>query len=360
MLPYSVGVSYYPREKMGGLIMVGRNREKEHGNWRVKNGPGFLYFLAAGALAITILIWRLEFPWRPVALGLFIILVLLMLVFGQVNTCEFDVDRRIVFIRQQRVWKRTDLELPFDKIETVALFSSSSGEGSRKHSVSLVLKSGEVVRLTAHPGSGFLPKKKLAQKISETLNQFRSQPIKPALDGIVRIEREGSTNGSPWSICMITANDATPITQWISKEINYEQGFLLLIPAKSISLSAAGALSKSARFFYKKYLQNLMISESEIPDFKGAILLRNDEHLLGNEFTCISNDPAAAVKWITQSFSDNVIGWMEHSPLSSRKGDKGPHILITPEKAILSLRKRYHLEEQIQHIAEFGVSLIEE
>ena len=339
--------------------MAGRSREQNSGNWGVKNGPGFLFLVAAGALLITVLVWRSELPWRGASLGFFILLIVFLLFVGQRNSCLFDVDRRIVYIRQQRVWKRNDREIPFNEIYNVAVLSFSSGEGNRNHSVNLVLKSGEMVKLTAHSSSGKLPKKKFAQKISDTLNQFRSQPITPALDGFVRVVKEGNTNGNPWSINMITANDSTPITQWISKEIKYKEGFLLLIPAKNISLSAAGDLSKTTRFFYKKYLLNLMISESRIPNFEGAVMLRNDEHLLGNDFTCISNDPAAAAKWITQSLVDKISSWMENSPLSGKKGEKAPHILVNTEKATLCFRKLYYQDDQIQHIADFGVSLIE-
>jgi len=339
--------------------MAGWSREQNSGTWEVKNGPGLLILIAAGALLITVLVWRAESPWRGAVLGFFLLLILFLLFVGQRNSCLFDVDRRIVYIRQQRVWKRNDREIPFDEIYNVAVLTKSSGDGNRNHSTNLVLKSGEMVRLTAHPSSGKNPKKKFAQKISDTLNQFRNQPITPALDGRIRVVREGNTNGSPWSINMITVNDSTPITQWISKVNNYEEGFLLLVPAKSISLSAAGELSKTTQFFYKKYLQNLMISESQIPNLEGAVMLRYDEHLLGKEFTCISNDPAAAAKWITQSLVDKITHWMETSTLSSKKGEKEPHILVTTEKAILCFRKLYHHDEQIQHIADFGVSLIE-
>ena len=339
--------------------MVSRLRDKNSQSWEVKNGPGFLFLVAAGALLITVLVWRSGSPWRGAVLGFFLLLIVFLLFVGQRNSCLFDVDRRIVYSRQQRVWKRNDREIPFDEIENVAVLSSSSGDGNRKYSVNLVLKSGEMVRLTAHPGSGKLPKKKLAQKISDTLNQFRNQPITPALDGFVRVVREGFANGSPWFINMITANDSTPITQWISEEIKYKEGFLLLIPAKSNSLSAAGDLSKTTRFFYKKYLLNLMIPESQIPNLEGAAMLRNDEHLLGNEFTCISNDPAAAVSWITQSLVDKIYRWMENSPLSGKRGENEPHILVTTEKATLCFRKLYHQNDQIQSIADFGVSLIE-
>ncbi len=339
--------------------MAGWSREQNSGNWGVKNGPGFLFLAAAVSLVITVLIWRSGLPWRVAALVFCILLLVFLLFVGQQNSCLFDTERRIVYIRQQRIWKRSDREVPFEEIESVAVMTFSSGSGNQNHSVSLVLKSGEMVRLTAHPSSGKLSKEKFAQKISDTLNQFRSQPITPALDGLVRVAREGNTNGIPWSMTMITANDSTPITQWISKENKYKEGFLLLIPAKSNSLSAAGELSKTSRFFYKKYLLNMMIAESQIPNFEGAVMLRSDEHLLGNEFTCISNNSAAAVRWITQSLVDKINMWVGDSPLSGKKGETEPHILVTKENAILSFRKRYHQKDEIQHIADFGVSLIE-
>ena len=174
------------------------------------------------------------------------------------------------------------------------------------------------------------------------------------------VVREGNTKGTPWSINLITANDSTPITQWISKEAHFKDGFLLLIPAKNISLTAAGELSKSVRFFYKQYLRNLMIEDTQITGFEDALMLKKGDHLLGNRFTCISNDPASAATWISRSMADKINSWIDNSPLNGGNAEKEPHILVTSEKTILSFRKLYHQDEQIQHIADFGVSLIED
>lgn len=342
-----------------GLIMAGWNNEKNSGNWGVKNGPGFLLLFAVAALVATILIWRSGLPWRVSALVFCILLIVFLLFIGQMNSITFDTDRRMIFIRQQRIWQRSDREIPFDRIENVAVLTFSSGSGNRNHCVNLVLKSGEIVRITAHPGSGKLPKKKLAQRISDTLNQFRSQPITPALDGIVQVVREGNTNGIPWSINMITVNDSTPITQWICQALKFNEGFLLCVPAKNTNLSAAGELSKSSRFFYEKYLQNLMLAESQIPNLEGAVLLRPDEHLLGNDFACISNDPSSSISLITESLADKIKSWIEEAPLTGKKGETQPHILFTKENAILCFRKLYYQDDEIEHIAEFGVSLRE-
>ncbi len=340
--------------------MAGRLINKKSGSWGVKNGPGFLLFIAGAALLITILIWRSDLPWKVAALVLFILLMIFLLFFGQQINAIFDVDRRNIHISRRRIWKKAERTIPFDDVHTVAVVSSSRGTTTRTFKVILVLNSGEQVQVTAHASSGKLAKKKLAQKISDTLNQFRSQPITPALEGFIRVVREGNTNGTPWSVNLITANDSTPITQWISKKAYFKDGFLLLIPAESISLSAAGELSKSTRFFYKRYLRNLMIEDTQIAGFEDAVMLQKGDHLLGNRFTCISNDPAFAATWISRSMADKISSWIDNSPLSGGKAEKEPHILVTSEKTILSFRKLYHQDEQIQYIADFGVSLIED
>ena len=85
--------------------MAGKLIDKKSGSWGVKNGLGFLFLVVVVALLITILIWCSDLPWKGVVLVLFTLLVVFLLFVGQQISCLFDVDRRLIYLRQQKIWK---------------------------------------------------------------------------------------------------------------------------------------------------------------------------------------------------------------------------------------------------------------
>lgn len=330
------------------------------GSWRFTNGPGFLYLVAGGMLFVTFLSRRAGQSWRWLAMFFFVLVMAFLLYVGQYISAVFDVDRRQIKISLRRIWKNEERVLSFDEIDTVAVVSSSSGTTNRTHKVILVLKAGERIQITAHPSSGKRYKQKLAQQISDTLNPYRSQPISPALDGIVKVIRNGDSKGVSWNISLLSANDRVPTTHWLCRAASFRNGFLLLLPSASIGNLGTGKLSKTTRSFYRRYLETLMIDDKNIPGFEDAIPLQKDEHLLGSRFTCLTNDPDAAKAWLTKTLADTMIHWTVNSPLQAKKGEVEPHLLVTPDGIQIVFRKLYYKDEEIQQIADFGISLIEE
>ena len=340
--------------------MLGRREENKTGSWKHRNGNGLFYLITAAMLLITIVVWRSGQSWRGAVLGLFLLLAAFLLFVGQQNSAVFDVDRRHIYLSQRRIWKKAERVIPFDDVHTVAVVSSSLGTTSRTHKVTLVLKSGEPVQVTAHPSSGKRPKLKLAQQISDTLNQYRSQPISPALEGIVKVVRKGENQAVSWRVDLLSANDMVPVTRWFCQAASFKSGFLLLFPTSSIGNPGPGKLSKTTRFFYRQYLRTLMVDDKTIPGFQDAAPLQNNDHPLGSQFTCISNDPQAARSWLTKSRSDNLIHWLDNPPIKAKKGELAPHLLVTPDGIQIMFRKLYYQDQDIQKITDFGISLIAE
>ncbi len=333
------------------------SNNKINQNWGFRKGPGLLVYLTAGMFVITILVWRSVASWRGAAAGIFILSLIVLIFFGQLVSCRFDVDRRIIHLRWRKIWKTSERVVPFDKVENVAVTSSGTGTTSRVYSVSLVLTSGERLRLSAHPSSGKLAKEKLAQRIADTLNQYQQMQISPILNGVVEVVREGETCGLPWRVKLITANDMVPVTQWFSSGAKFEGGFVLLIPAVGSPASGTGKLPKTIRFFYQQYLRTLMIDEAQIPGFPDAIQLKKEDFALGDQYTCISNEPAAASEWFTESFAHKLNRWTSYP---EGKSKEHLHLLVTAEGVRLIFRKLYYQDDVIQKIADFGAALIEE
>jgi hypothetical protein len=151
-----------------------------------------------------------------------------------------------------------------------------------------------------------------------------------------------------------------PVTHWLCQAASFKSGFLLLFLSASIGNLGTGKLSKTTRFFYRQYLKTLMVDDKTIPGFEDAAPLQKNDHLLGNRFTCISNDPEVAKIWITKSLSDKMIHWLVNSPLKAKKGEMEPHLLVTPDGIQIIFRKLYYQDHEIQQITDFGISLIED
>jgi hypothetical protein len=149
-----------------------------------------------------------------------------------------------------------------------------------------------------------------------------------------------------------------PVTHWLCPAASFKSGFLLLFPSASIGNLGTGKLSKTTRFFFRNYLKTLMVDDKTIPGFEDAVPLQKNDHLLGNQFTCISNDPEAAKIWLTKSLADKILDWQVNSPLKARKGEKEPHFLVTQDGIQIIFRKLYYQDHEIQQITDFGISLI--
>ena len=337
--------------------MQGKSNTQKNSSWGFRKGPGILIWLSAGLVVITIVFWRSEGNWKWISGGLSFLVVILLAYFGEQVRCFLDVDRRVVFLRRIRIWKKSERVIPFEKIVNTAVESSSSGTRTRTHKVILALTSGERISLNAHPSSTKWTKDKLAHKIADTLNQSRDEPMIPALNGVVRVERQGETRGISWKINSITANNSAQITQWFSSAVQFDGGFLLLFPAIGSSNSGAVKLTKTSRFFYKQYLRTLMIEETQIPGFDDAVLLKKEDYSLGKKYSCISNKPANAVNWFTDSIIEKIKQWI---PPQGKDSHQDLHLLATSEGVRLLFKKLYYQDTEIQQIADFGVSLIED
>ncbi len=208
--------------------------------------PRFIALTIAGILAVSG--WALAHEQLNV-FWLAIILTALgtLLFFGEYVSLTLDQERSMIIFTRRRVWRVTQREIPFDEVYTVAVDENNStgseGTGSAFRAL-IVLKSGERIPVTNHAVSGRRGAQKLVQRISDHINQSRITPIDPALDGVVRVTKDGETAGVSWKAELISANDHTAVTRWFTIEDRLPDGFLMLIPtirgAKPTAVPASG------------------------------------------------------------------------------------------------------------------------
>lgn len=100
-----------------------------------------------------------------------------------------------------------------------------------------------------------------------------------------------------------------------------------------------------------------MIEESQTPGFDEAVLLKKKDFSLGNDYSCISNKPDIAGNWFSDSIVEKIKQW---TPPQGKKTHRELHLLVTSEGVRLLFKKLYFQDTEIEQIADFGVSLIED
>jgi hypothetical protein len=324
--------------------------------------PWLFALFAAGLLFV--LSWavvneQLTPLWLAVIAGVLGVL----LFFGEYVTLTFDHDRHVATLTQRRVWRVRRREIRFDEVHTVAVDESRSTDGSgASYRALMVLKSGEQVPLTSQWITGRRGAERLVKQIAEHFSQSRFTPIEPALDGRVRVAKEGETAGVPWQVEMFTANDNTPVTRWFSIGDRLPDGFLLLIPAasgaKPAAMPASGLMASAARFMYRQYLKMLYLQPEDLPGLDQAVTLPNIEARLAAHYTALTSNVTRAAEWLNQPVGTLLLDWQQRNPLKTNAGAGMPYVVITPRGLWVIFFRNCYQDADLAQIAQLGAGLV--
>jgi hypothetical protein len=328
--------------------------------WTIRMVPWFAILISAFfyVALFGVLIFNAEARCGA-SLLLIIFLLAGFFAFERVN-CTLDLDRRLVTLERVQLWRKTKREFPFDEVHTVSVQTSSDSE-SATYNVVFVLNSGDVVPLTKYTSSGKGSKEKLARAIIAYMNQARSSAVKSSMDGEIRIEQAGETNGIPWQVAFVAGNDSLPQTRWHTTRSQLTSGFVILMPALGAKTGAmpSGIFGAAVRMIYGQYLRMLDVSESDLPGFDQAQILPGDQVGLDKRFTILTNDPATATSWLTGERIRHLTTWTQSNPLKASNAATDPHLVITKQGLRMTFRGRYNQPDQIAAIARLGTDLAE-
>jgi len=325
--------------------------------WTIRMIPwlAVLIFAALFAAVIGVMIFNEEA--RCGASALLIVFLVGIFAFETV-TCTLDLDRRMVTLERTQVWRKTKKEFSFAEVHTVSVQSSSDSE-SITYNVAFVLNSGEVVPLTKYSSSGKGSKDKLARNIISYMNQARVTAVNAALDGEIRIEQEGETDGIPWKIAFVAGNDSLPQTRWRTSLPQLTNGFILIMPGMGAKTGTmpGGVFGAAVRMIYGQYLRMLDVSEADLPGFANAQILPGDQVGLDKSFTILTHDPYTAKTWLTGERVRQLVAWTETNPLKASSAAANPHLIVTGQGLRMTFRSKYNQAEQIAAIASLGTDL---
>ena len=289
-----------------------------------------------------------------------LVVIAVVLGLGEYVTCQLDQDRRLITIQRASILHRTQQELSFDDVHTVSVqkVSSTGGDGPTYRLV-FVLKSGDSIPLTSYTSSGKNGKEKLANKIIDYMNQAGGSPVMEALDGVVRIEKEGVTDGIRWQIDFVMNNDQIALTRWHTTDANFLGGFLLIVPTVGAKNGAMpdGLFGTAMRYFYGQYLRLLDLREQDLPGFDKAEVLPGNQFGLEKYFSILTSNSVIAKNWLDSGRARQLAAWCQANPLKAGSAASNPHIIVTVRDLRLVYRGRFNQEHQISEIARLGAAL---
>jgi hypothetical protein len=326
--------------------------------WTIRFIP-WLVIVIAIVLGVP-MIWLLSSDQSCGVIIAFLVLIAVVFAFGEITTCQLDQDRRMVMIRRAGIFRRTQKEFSYEDVHTVSVQKASSTDSDGPtYRLVFVLKSGDSIPLTSYTSSGKSGKEKLALKIIDYMNQVRNSPVMEALDGVVRVEKEGVTGGVRWQIDFVTNNDQVPLTRWHTTDANFLGGFLLIVPAAGAKTGAmpGGLFGTAVRYFYGQYLRLLDLDEQDLPGFDKAEVLPGNQFGLEKYFSILTSNSVIAKNWLDAGRSRQLAAWCQTNPLKSGSAASNPHIIVTVRDLRLVYRGQFNQEHQINEISRLGATL---
>ena len=326
--------------------------------WTIRFIP-WLVIVIAVVLGVP-MIWLLSRDQSCGAIIGLLVLIAVVSAFSEITTCQLDQDRRMVTVRRAGIFRKTQKEFSYDDIHTVSVQKASSTDGDGPtYRLVFVLKSGDSIPLTSYTSSGKSGKEKLATKIINYMNQAGGSPVMEALDGIVRVEKEGVTDGVRWQIDFVMNNDQVPLTRWHTTDANFPGGFLLIVPAAGAKSGAmpSGLFGTAVRYFYGQYLRVLDLGEQDLPGFDKAEVLPGDQFGLEKYFSILTSNSVMAKNWLDAGRARQLAAWCQANPLKAGNAASNPHIIVTVRDLRLVYRGQFNQEYQINEIARLGAAL---
>jgi hypothetical protein len=299
--------------------------------------------------------------------GLVISVVIAVLAyFAEYVSITFDIEARMVRFARIQAWRVRNREIPFEKFHTISV--EEIGNQYRDGFVSFynilfVLKTGENFHLTKFMIDRKANLMKTAQQMVDYMNLGHSE-VRAALDGIVRVQNEGSTYGNPWQIEHVMNNDRPALTRWKMGGARFKGGFLLVVPnllkmnIQSKTLPQSSWAGIAVNNIYRIYLETMDLATSDLPNFYHATVLNGSQVGLNDQFYVLTDNFDASEDWFDAEKKQLLLKWVQINPLNARKDGVIPHFLTTSKGFVLFFRGNYSNFGQVNLISKLGVALI--
>lgn len=311
----------------------------------------------------------------PIVTG---IIGLLILVSSPILVVTADRSSGMLTIRRVGLLQRFKREIPVSNILAIQLehsLSSSDSSSSRRTSVYrivVVTKTQEVVPFRNSYSSGQWTKETKAKKLREFLGVGGEDM---SLDGMFKtassqavtqfkqeqesitgsMETEQVTDGVRWKL-ETRATGGTPVSLWISPDIQWEGNFLYLTQKMQGQGTQSGLMSMVGKMLFRTSLSFYGFAADLTPGLDSAEILTPLDAQLEPHFMAFTSDPAGARQALNPWTTLPLAKWAEKYPLKQGNTNQMA-VLFSPQGIHLAMMGLVN-PEFLQELTALGVELV--
>jgi hypothetical protein len=260
--------------------------------------------------------------------------LLLLLIFGSVNTITADNLRRVLTVSTRSVFNNKISEYPFSEIANFEVEASRNRTSTRHRNVNyrivMIKTNGEKIPLQNVFTSFYDDKARKAKALSQYLNLpgWEDKPTnlfqtamqsQVALTSLPTMTKDGTTSGVDWKIEVHTIG-GKPVTHWISANYTCPGNFLLVSqkPANSPSLGGGGGLlGNLVAMVYQQILGMYGFLPSDTPGYSSAVAVTTLDDRFDRNFGTLSNELGFGKSLLNPWTLTPFIQWAEKYPLKT-------------------------------------------
>jgi hypothetical protein len=271
----------------------------------------------------------------PAAIPFLGFALIVLLVFGSVNTITADRIRRTVTVSSRSIFSNKVQEYPFSEIANFEVEASRNLVTARQRTVNyrvvMVKTSGEKVPLQNTFTSYYDNKARKAKALCEYLNLpgWEDKPtnlFQSAMQGQVALTsapslaQDGVTSDVTWKI-EVHSVGGKQVTHWISADYTCPGSFVLISqkPAGSTSFGGGGGglLGNLVMMVYKQVLGLYGFLPSDTPGFDNANPVTTSDDRFNSVFYTLASDPNFGHSVLNPWTLIPLQNWSDRHPLKT-------------------------------------------
>jgi hypothetical protein len=312
-----------------------------------------------------------------VALPFLVFAILMLLVFGSVNTVIADRIRRTVTISSLSIFGNKIQEYPFGEIANFEVEASRNIVTPRHRTVNyrvvMVKTNGEKVPLQNTFTSYYDDKARKAKALSEYLNlpgweDKSTNLFQAAMQAQVAVTsqpsmaQDGVTSDVTWKI-EVHSVGGKQVTRWISDGYTCPGNFVLISqkPAGSASIGGGGGLlGNLVMMVYKQVLGLYGFLPSDTPGFDNANPVTTSDDRFNSVFYTLASEPNFGHSILNTWTIIPLQNWSDRHPLKTinTDADFGQLAVLFSPRGVQAAVLGTIPEDQLDELISLGVELV--
>ncbi|MEI8132760.1 MAG: hypothetical protein WCG34_10020 [Leptolinea sp.] len=304
--------------------------------------------------------------------------LLMLLVFGSVNTITADRVRRTLTVSSRSVFSNKMTEYPFSEIANFEVEASRTKVSTRHRTINyrvvMIKTNGERVPMQSVFSSGYNDKARKGKALCEYLNLpgWEDKPtnlFQSAMFGQVAMTAQKSmaqqdtTGGVAWNI-EVHSVGGKQVTRWISTDYTCPGNFLLVSQKPTDSPvtfgGGGGLLGNLVQMVYKQVLGLYGFLPGDTPGFDNARPVTSSDDRFNQAFSTLASEPNFGHSVLNEWTVIPIQNWADRHPLKSVNTNEefGQLAVLYSPRGLQAAVLGTIPQEQMDELISLGVELV--